>query len=332
MNTLSRRLLGAIPVLLGISFLVFMLMHIAPGDPVSLLLGDDATPADVEQIRRELGLDKPLLVQYWDFLSRAVRGDFGRSLKFNEPVMKLVFERLPATIELAFISLIVAIVIAVPLGVYSAIKHNSLFDHAGMSVALIGVSLPNFWLGIMLIYFLGGQLNLLPVAGRIEYGIEVKPITHLYLIDSLITGNFTAFWSALQHLLMPAFTLGTSLAAIVTRISRSSVLEVMRQDFITTARAKGLSEKAVIWRHILRNAMITIVTILGLQLGALLNGSVITETVFSYPGIGELLIQSISARDYKLTQVLILFFAVIYFAVNLMTDFLYSWIDPRIKF
>ena len=332
MNTLSRRILGAIPVLLGISFLVFMLMHIAPGDPVSLLLGDDATPADIEQTRRELGLDQPLRVQYWDFLSRAVRGDFGRSLKFNEPVMKLVFERLPATIELAFISLIVAIIIAVPLGVYSAIKHNSLFDHAGMSVALIGVSLPNFWLGIMLIYFLGGQLNLLPVAGRIEYGIEVRPITHLYLIDSLITGNFTAFWSALQHLLMPAFTLGTSLAAIVTRISRSSVLEVMRQDFITTARAKGLSEKAVIWRHILRNAMITIVTILGLQLGALLNGSVITETVFSYPGIGELLIQSISARDYKLTQVLILFFAIIYFVVNLLTDFLYSWIDPRIKF
>jgi ABC-type dipeptide/oligopeptide/nickel transport system permease component len=332
MNTLSRRILGAIPVLLGISFLVFLLMHIAPGDPISLLLGDDATPTDIERTRRELGLDKPLLVQYWDFLSRAVLGDFGRSLKFNEPVMKLVVERLPATIELAFISLIVAIIIAVPLGVYSAIKHNSLFDHAGMSVALIGVSLPNFWLGIMLIYFLGGQLNLLPVAGRIEYGIEVKPVTHLYLIDTLIAGNLTAFWSALQHLLMPAFTLGTSLAAIVTRISRSSVLEVMRQDFITTARAKGLSEKAVIWRHMLRNAMITIVTILGLQLGALLNGSVITETVFSFPGIGDLLIQSISARDYKLTQVLILFFAVMYFAVNLLTDFLYSWIDPRIKF
>jgi ABC-type dipeptide/oligopeptide/nickel transport system permease component len=332
MNTLSRRILGAIPVLLGISFLVFMLMHIAPGDPVSLLLGDDVTPADIERTRRELGLDKPLLVQYWDFLTHAVRGDFGRSLKFNEPVMKLVFERLPATLELAIISLIVAIIIAVPLGVYSAIKHNSLFDHAGMSVALIGVSLPNFWLGIMLIYFLGGQLNLLPVAGRIEYGIEVQPITHLYLVDSLITGNFAAFWSALQHLLMPAFTLGTSLAAIVTRISRSSVLEVMRQDFITTARAKGLSEKAVIWRHILRNAMITIVTILGLQLGALLNGSVITETVFSFPGIGELLIQSISARDYKLTQVLILFFAIMYFVVNLLTDFFYSWIDPRIKF
>lgn len=331
MNTIKRKIIGAIPVMIGISFLIFLLMHIAPGDPVTLLLGDDATPADVERARHEWGLDRPLMVQYLDFLSRAVRGDFGMSLKFNEPVMKLVLERMPATLELAFASLLVAIVVAVPLGIYSGIKHNSLLDHAGMSVALIGVSLPNFWLGIMLIYFLGGQLNLLPVAGRIEYGLEVRPITRLYLLDSLITGNFAAFWSALQHLLMPAFTLGTSLAAIVTRISRSSVLEVMRQDFVTTARAKGLSEKVVIWRHILRNAMITIVTILGLQLGALLNGSVITETVFSYPGIGDLLIQSISARDYKLTQVLILFFAVMYFAVNLLVDLLYIWIDPRIK-
>ncbi|HEX2227661.1 MAG TPA: ABC transporter permease, partial [Candidatus Binatia bacterium] len=250
----------------------------------------------------------------------------------GEPVTKLVKERLPATIELAFASLLVAILISLPIGVYSAIRHDSLLDHTGTAVALIGVSLPNFWLGIMLIYFLGGQWNLLPVAGRIEYGIQVQPITRLYLVDSLITGNFPAFWSAFQHLLMPAVTLGTGLAAIVTRITRSSVLEVMRQDYVTTARAKGLSEKVVIWRHILRNAMITIVTILGLQLGALLNGSVITETVFSYPGIGDLLIQSISARDYKLTQVLILFFAIMYFVVNLFVDLLYSWIDPRIKF
>jgi ABC-type dipeptide/oligopeptide/nickel transport system permease component len=331
MGTIKRKLIGGIPVIVGISFLIFLLMHIAPGDPVTLLLGDDATPADIERTRREWGLDRPLMVQYLDFLSRAVRGDFGVSLKFNEPVLKLVLERMPATLELAFASLFVAVVISVPLGVYSGIKHNSILDHAGMSIALIGVSLPNFWLGIMLIYFLGGQLNLLPVAGRIEYGIEVRSITNLYLLDSLLTGNFAAFWSALKHLLMPAVTLGTSLAAIVTRISRSSVLEVMRQDYVTTARAKGLSEKVVIWRHILRNAMITIVTILGLQLGALLNGSVITETVFSYPGIGDLLIQAISARDYKLTQVLILFFALMYFAVNLLVDLLYLWIDPRIK-
>jgi peptide/nickel transport system permease protein len=328
---LRRRIVGAIPVIIGISFLVFLLMHIAPGDPISLLLGDDATEAEIQRARREWGLDKPVVAQYWEFLLRALQGDFGKSLKFGEPVTKLVFERLPATIELAFASLLVAILISIPIGVYSAIKHDSLFDHAGMGLALVGVSLPNFWLGIMLIYFLGGQLNLLPVAGRIDYGIQIQPITRLYLVDSLITGNFTAFWSVFKHLLMPAVTLGTSLAAIVTRITRSSILEVMRQDYITTARAKGLSERAVIWRHTLRNAMITIITILGLQLGALLNGSVITETVFSYPGIGDLLIQAISLRDYKLAQGLIFFFAIMYFAVNLLVDLLYMLVDPRIK-
>ena len=331
MNTIVRRIIGAVPVLLGISFLVFLLMHLAPGDPVMLLLGDNATPDEVARVRHEWGLDQPLLVQYWQFISRAVVGDFGRSLKFGEPVIKLVFERLPATIELASMSLLVAILISIPIGTYSALKRDTLFDHAGTGVALIGVSLPNFWLGIMLIYFFGGQWNLLPVAGRIEYGIEIKPITKLFLVDSLLTANFAGFWSALQHLLMPAVTLGTALAAIVTRITRSSVLEVMRQDYVTTARAKGLSEGVVIRRHILRNAMITVVTILGLQLGALLNGSVITETVFSYPGIGDLLIQSISVRDYKLTQTLILFFGTIYFVVNLLVDMLYTLIDPRIK-
>ena len=328
---LRRRIIGAIPVVLGISFLVFLLMHIAPGDPVSLLLGEDATDAEIRRTRHDWGLDQPILVQYWEFLSHAARGDFGKSLKFGEPVTKLVFERLPATLELAFASLLVSILISIPIGVYSAIKHDSLLDHAGMGLAMVGVSLPNFWLGIMLIYFLGGQLNLLPVAGRIDYGIQLEPVTRLYLVDSLIAGNLAAFWSALKHLFMPAVTLGTSLAAIVTRITRSSVLEVMRQDFITTARAKGLSERAVVWRHMLRNAMVTIITVLGLQLGALLNGSVITETVFSFPGIGDLLIQAISLRDYRLAQGLIFFFAMMYFAVNLLVDLLYLLVDPRIK-
>jgi dipeptide transport system permease protein len=331
MTKILRRIIGAVPVLLGISFLVFMLMHLAPGDPVSLLLGDDASPADVERVRREWGLDQPLLVQYWQFISRAMVGDFGRSIKFGEPVIKLVFERLPATVELATTSLLVAVLIAIPIGVYSAMKRDTLIDHAGTGLALIGVSLPNFWLGIMLIYFLGGQWNLLPVAGRIEYGIDIKPITNLYLVDSVLTGNLEGFWSTIKHLLMPAITLGTALAAIVTRITRSSVLEVMRQEYVMTARAKGLSESVVIWRHILRNALITVITILGLQLGALLNGSVITETVFSYPGIGDLLIQSISVRDYRLTQVLILFFGAIYFVVNMLVDVLYTLVDPRIK-
>ncbi len=328
---LKRRFLGAIPVILGISFLVFLLMHIAPGDPVSLLLGESATPEEIERTRHEWGLDEPILVQYWEFLLHAARGDFGISLKFGEPVTRIVFERLPATVELATASLLVAILISIPIGVYSAVKHDTMIDHAGMALALIGVSLPNFWLGIMMIYFLGGQLNLFPVAGRLDYGIEIEPITRLYLVDSLLTGNLAGFWSALRHLFMPAVTLGTSLAAIVTRITRSSVLEVMRQDYITTARAKGLSERAVIWRHTVRNAMITIITILGLQLGALLNGSVITETVFSYPGIGDLLIQAISLRDYRLAQGLIFFFAILYCGVNLLVDLLYMLVDPRIK-
>lgn len=328
---LRRRFIGALPVLLGVSFIVFFLMHLAPGDPVNLLLGEDATQAEIERTRREWGLDRPLVIQYWEFIRHAAKGDFGMSLRYGVAVSTLVFERLPATLELAFASLFVAIIISLPIGVYSAIKHNSIWDHSGMALALIGVSLPNFWLGIMLIFFLGGQLNLLPVAGRIEYGIEIEPITRLYLVDSLLTGNLAGLWSALRHLLMPAVTLGTSLAAIVTRIARSSVLEVIRQDYITTARAKGLSEQAVIWKHTLRNAVITIITILGLQLGALLSGSVITETVFSWPGIGGLLIQAISTRDYKLVQGVIFFFAIMYFIVNLIVDLLYMWADPRIR-
>lgn len=328
---LRRRLIGAIPVLLAMSFLVFMLMQLAPGDPVSLLLGEEADEIDILETTREWGLDKPILVQYWEFIKHAARGDFGDSLRYREKVSILVLERLPATLELAIASMFIAILLSVPVGVYSAVKHNSIWDHSGMTAALIGLSLPNFWLGIMLIFFLGGQLNLLPVAGRIGYGFHVEPITHLYLVDTLLQGDLPAFWSVLKHLLMPALTLGTSFAAIVTRISRSSVLEVIRQDYITTARAKGLSEGTVIWKHTLRNAMITIITILGLQLGALLSGSVITETVFSWPGIGSLLIQAISTRDYKLAQGVIFFFALMYFVVNLLVDLLYMLVDPRIK-
>ena len=328
---IRRRIIGAIPVLIGMSFLVFFLMQLAPGDPVTLLLGEDAEPHEIEEITREWGLDQPIIVQYWRFVSQAVQGNFGESMRYGEPVTELVIERLPATVELALASLLVAIVIALPIGVYSAIKHNSLWDHSGMTLALVGLSVPNFWLGIMLIFFLGGQWNLLPVAGRLTYGVDVTPVTQLMLVDALIAGDLPAFWDAFKHILLPAVTLGTSFAAIITRISRSSVLEVIRQDYITTARAKGLSERTVIWKHTLRNALITIITILGLQLGALLSGSVITETVFSWPGIGSLLIQAITTRDYKLAQGVILFFAMVYFFINLMVDLLYTWVDPRIR-
>ncbi len=328
---IRRRIFGAVPVLLGMSFLVFLLMQLAPGDPVTLLLGEDAEPHEIEQVTREWGLDQPIIVQYWQFLTQAVRGNFGESMRYGEPVTRLVAERLPATVELALASLLVAIVIALPIGVYSAIRHNSLWDHSGMTLALVGISVPNFWLGIMLIFFLGGQLNLLPVAGRLTYGVNVTPVTNMVLLDALIEGNLAGFWDAVKHILLPAVTLGTSFAAIITRISRSSVLEVIRQDYITTARAKGLSERKVIWKHTLRNALITIITILGLQLGALLSGSVITETVFSWPGIGSLLIQAITTRDYKLAQGVIFFFAMVYFVINLLVDLLYTWVDPRIR-
>lgn len=328
---IRRRIFGAVPVLLGMSFLVFLLMQLAPGDPVTLLLGEDAEPHEIEQVTREWGLDQPIVVQYWQFLTQAVRGNFGESMRYGEPVTQLVAERLPATVELALASLLVAIVIALPIGVYSAIRHNSLWDHSGMTLALVGISVPNFWLGIMLIFFLGGQLNLLPVAGRLTYGVNVTPVTNMVLLDALIEGNLAGFWDAVKHILLPAVTLGTSFAAIITRISRSSVLEVIRQDYITTARAKGLSERRVIWKHTLRNALITIITILGLQLGALLSGSVITETVFSWPGIGSLLIQAITTRDYKLAQGVIFFFAMVYFFINLLVDLLYTWVDPRIR-
>ena len=328
---IRRRIFGAVPVLLGMSFLVFLLMQLAPGDPVTLLLGEDAEPHEIEQVTREWGLDQPIIVQYWQFLTQAVRGNFGESMRYGEPVTRLVAERLPATVELALASLLVAIVIALPIGVYSAIRHNSLWDHSGMTLALVGISVPNFWLGIMLIFFLGGQLNLLPVAGRLTYGVNVTPVTNMVLLDALIEGNLAGFWDAVKHILLPAVTLGTSFAAIITRISRSSVLEVIRQDYITTARAKGLSERSVIWKHTLRNALITIITILGLQLGALLSGSVITETVFSWPGIGSLLIQAITTRDYKLAQGVIFFFAMVYFVINLLVDLLYTWVDPRIR-
>lgn len=328
---IRRRIIGAVPVLIGMSFLVFLLMQLAPGDPVTLLLGEDAEPHEIEEVTREWGLDQPIIVQYWQFVSQAVQGNFGESMRYGEPVTQLVAERLPATVELALASLLVAIIIALPIGVYSAIKHNTLWDHSGMTVALVGISLPNFWLGIMLIFFLGGQLNLLPVAGRLTYGVNIEPVTNLMLVDALIAGDLPAFWDAFKHILLPAITLGTSFAAIITRISRSSVLEVIRQDYITTARAKGLAERTVIWKHTLRNALITIITILGLQLGALLSGSVITETVFSWPGIGSLLIQAITTRDYKLAQGVIFFFAMVYFFVNLMVDLLYTWVDPRIR-
>ena len=328
---LMRRLLGVVPVILGVSMIVFLLMHLAPGDPVELLVPEEATQEDIEKIKTEWGLDQPVPIQYWEFLKKAIRGDFGISFKFEVPVMTLIRERLPATLELGLLSFLISIMIAIPIGVLSATRANTFWDNASMAFALMGASLPHFWLGIMLIFFLGGYLDLLPVSGRIDYGISLKSITHFYLLDSLLTLNWDAFLNTLKHIFMPALTLGIALSSLATRITRSSMLEVIRQDYITTARVKGLSERTVIWKHGLRNALCTIITILGLQLGTLLAGSIIIETVFTWPGIGSLLIQAISYRDYGLVQAVVFLFSIIYIVVNLVVDLLYTLIDPRVR-
>lgn len=328
---LVRRLVGAFPVLIGMSLIIFFLLHLAPGDPVDMLLGEEAVEEDYVRVRENWGLDRPLPVQYWEFLRHAFRGDFGHSYKFRAPVLQLILERLPATVELAVASFLVSILLSIPVGVYSAIRHNSIWDHSGMTFALLGISIPNFWLGIMLIFYFGAKLHWLPVSGRIDFAYEVPHWTGFYLIDTLAHGNWLAFWDSIKHLILPAITLGTALAAITTRITRSSMLAVIRQEYIMTARAKGVSERSVIWKHAVRNALLTVVTILGLQLGALLSGSVVTETVFSWPGIGRLLIEAISIRDYKLAQGIILFFASIYILLNLLVDLIYCLIDPRIR-
>jgi ABC-type dipeptide/oligopeptide/nickel transport system permease component len=327
----KAQILGTLVVIFGVSLAVFFLMHLAPGDPVKLLLPEGASTELIDQTRKEWGLDKAIPIQYWEFIKRGLRGDLGKSFKFGEPVTKLILERLPATLELAFISFLISILISIPVGVLSAARQNSFWDHASMISALMGSSLPHFWLGIMLIFLFGGMLKWLPVSGRIDYGLGMKGVSQLYLIDSLLAGNWAAFSNALKHIIMPAFTLGIALSAIVTRITRSSMVDVIRQDYMITARAKGLGEMVVLWKHGFRNALCTIITILGLQLGTLLAGSIIIETVFSWPGIGSLLIQAISFRDYKLVQGITLFFSIMYITINLVVDFLYTRVDPRVR-
>jgi ABC-type dipeptide/oligopeptide/nickel transport system permease component len=328
---IKRRFLGALPVMLGVSIAVFLLMHLAPGDPVMLLLPENASQEDIAKTQNEWGLDRSALVQYWEFLKRAVLGDLGKSFKFNEQVTTLILERLPATLELALVSFVISLILAIPIGVFSATRQDSFWDHASMIFALMGASLPAFWFGIVLIIFLGGYLHLLPVSGRIDYGTSLTMITRSYLLDSFLTGNWHAFVSAVKHILMPALTLGIVFSGMIARITRSSMLEVIQQDYVITARAKGLGEHSVIWKHSFRNALCTIITILGLQLGTLLAGSIVIETVFSWPGIGNLLIQAITFRDYKLVQGVAFFFAIMYVTINLIVDLLYMVVDPRIR-
>lgn len=300
---LLYRFFSALIVVLGVMCLVFFLIHLVPGDPVDMMLGESARPADREALRVALGLDKPLLDQLWLYFKGLAQFDLGTSLHTRQPVADLLLERLPATVELTLASLLVAILIAVPLGIMAAVRKDSPWDRGAMTVSLIGVSIPNFWMGPVLILVFSLWLGWFPVSGR----------------------------DGLGSLVLPAITLGTALAAVLSRMIRSTLLEVLGEDYIRTARAKGLSPSRVIFRHAMRNAMLPIITLLGLQLGVLLGGAVITETVFSWPGVGKLTIDSILRRDYPVVQACVLFISVTYVVVNTLTDVVYGWIDPRIR-
>jgi peptide/nickel transport system permease protein len=318
-------------ILFGVSILVFLMLRMIPGDPAQLLLGEYANPEELARLRTQLGLDKSYLTQYWIYLKNTLQGDFGNSVRTGAPVVDEIGVRLVATIELSMAAMLIATLFGIAAGVVSAVKQYSILDYASMFLALVGVSMPIFWLGLMLIYLLAVKFPILPMMGRLSMGLETTPLTGLVMIDSLIAGQFGAFWDGLRHLVLPAFTLATIPMAIVARITRSSMLEVLNRDYVRTARAKGLGEAVVILRHALRNAFLPVVTVLGLNLGLLLGGAVLTETIFSWPGLGRYVVDSLMGRDYAAVQGCILIFAVLMALINLAVDLIYVLLDPRIR-
>ncbi len=329
---LLRRLVGTIPVMVLISLLVFLLIQAAPGDPTLMLLGEDSTQEDIDRARERWGLDQPVYVQYVKFFMSAVKGDFGRSFKYDEPVLDVIVARIPATLELATASVIIAVIFAIPLGVWAAAKPNSWVDNTGTTFGLFGISMPSFWFGIMLILLFAGILNILPSAGRDTYGISGEPITGFYILDSALQGNWAGVRDGAEHVFLPALALGSNMLGILMRVTRSSVLEVMHEEYVTTARAKGLVERKVLWRHVVSNALIPVITVVGLELGTLLSGSIIVETVFSWPGSGSLLVTALNARDHPLVTGLVLVYTAAFVAINFLIDVLYAIIDPRIRY
>lgn len=321
----TRRLVALVPVLFGVSVFVFLLVHLTPGDPVRLLLGEDADPVEVVRLREVYGLDRPLPVQYGFWLRRAVVGDFGVSIRHQEPVTTLVLGHLGATMELAFAALVVAVLLGVPLGVLAAVKRNGPVDVACLVGALVGVSMPNFWLGMMLLAYVAVDVSWLPISGR---GPPLGDA--LWALAS--TGSAASLVDALRYLLLPALALGTAVMALVMRLTRSSLLETLGEDYVRTARAKGLTRFQVVFHHALRNSLLPVVTVVGLSFGALLGGAVVTETVFSWPGVGRLLVEAIRQRNFPLVQGGVLLVAFLFVLVNLVVDLAYAALDPRIRY
>jgi len=329
-----RRLLFVIPILIGVSLTIFIISNLLPGDPVVLMLGPRATREQVENLKQAWGMDKPLYLQYLLYIKSVIlKGDFGLSLQTKRPVLWDLSDRFPASLELSTVAMILSLLIGIPLGIISAIKRNSLTDIFARSFSLIGVSMPIFWLGFMILLVFYLKLNLFSGGGRISLFISSPhKITGFFLLDSLLTGNWNAFKSSLNHIFLPAFTLSFTLLAIISRITRSSMLEVLGQDYIRTARSKGLSEKIVIRKHCLKNALLPIITVAGTLYGQLIGGLIVTEAVFSWPGDGRYLVDSILYLDYKPVMGFTIITSFAFVMINLVVDVLYAFIDPRVRY
>lgn len=327
-----RRILHLIPVLLGLSIIVFLIIRAIPGNPAQTILGQAASKEAIENLTKSLGLDQPWYTQYFTYLGDLLTGDLGNSIRTRSSISDEIWPYLAATMELAFFAMVIAVIIGVNAGIVSAWFQNSWFDYTVMILALVGVSMPIFWLGLMEQWAFSIKLDWLPTAGRNDVRDPVEAITHLYMIDTLIQGRFDQFVVVIKHLILPSMALATIPMAIIARITRSTMLEVMRSDYIRTARAKGLKMFWVIYKHSFKNAVIPVITVIGLQTGLLLGGAILTETIFSWPGVGRYIYEAIGFRDYPVIQSGILVIAVFFVLINLIVDLLYAAIDPRIKY
>jgi len=329
---IARRLITLIPVLLGVSIVVFSLIRLIPGDPVIIMLGEKARVEDIERVREEMGFNRPVYVQYAEWMAKVLRGDLGKSIINHTPVMDELKSRLAATIEMIVAGMIIGAIVGISIGILSALKRNSWLDVASMFGALLGVSMPIFWLALILIYALAVNRRIFPPSARLDVDLMVNRRTGFMLIDTLLMGDGKLFLNALWHLFLPSVVLSTVLMPILARLTRASMLEVLQQDYVRTAHAKGLRNNVVVIRHALKNALLPIVTVLGLQLGGLLGGALLTETIFSWPGMGLWTYRAIQGRDYPIVQGAVLVSATIYVVVNLLVDISYAYLDPRIRY
>lgn len=332
LHYIGKRLLHLIPVLLGMTFIVFLIIRAIPGDPAQVILGQQATAEAIAALRDKLGLNNPWYIQYFDYLKGIFTGDLGESLRTRQAIVTEVWPYLAATFELAIFAMIIAVIVGMNAGIISAWFQNSWFDYIAMVIALIGVSMPIFWLGLMEQWIFSVNLGWLPTSGREEVRDPVTAITHLYLIDTIMQGRFDQFIVTIKHLILPGLALATIPTAIIARMTRASMLEVMRSDYVRTARSKGQKMFVVIYKHALKNALIPVLTIVGLQMGMLLGGAILTETIFSWPGIGRYIYEAIGYRDYPVIQSGILIVAFLFIMINLIVDILYTVIDSRIKY